>query len=316
MLSEQEAQSMEVTKEITNFANNQVEISSPTNGETMDVLHLLSDSEEFHGDPNVHHLVRFSDTFKSLIGRFDESQSNWNPDELPGMGIVILEHYFDEAAQLMGKIDNLAQQAVKKPKFYDDLPFCKEYFYLAKTGYDMLIKHQGEFGVEGVEGTPVSLERAGLVSTRLAMGLDTNQEVDNEFRVVTKRTHLDGEAESNLSVTVKWRDREALYEQIAGKNIVVSDFVNPASGASVAALALAARYNGAKPKSIEHRSISLTKQGVVFNSRALEGIGIETIFMSVGVADELNEHYYLIGKRNVGDAGHFLRHYMPADYVQ
>lgn len=306
---------MELRKERIHFADREVEIFSPVNGETMDVFSLLQNPEEFHGDTNVHNLFRFHDLFEPLIGKYDGFLGEWNPDTLPDMGIVVLEHYYDEAGNLMDEIDELAQQAIIKPKLYDDIPFCREYFYLADAGYKLLLKYQGDFEVGDTFGTPVSLERAGLPSTRLAMGLDTDAIVEDELRVVTKRTHLKGDNETHLSVTAKWRDKEAL-DQIAGQNIMVCDFVNPASGASVAALALGALYNGAKPKSIEHRSISLTQQGALFNHQAFDDLGIRTTFMSVGVANELNEMYYLVGERSVGDAGHFLRHFLPTGYVQ
>jgi hypothetical protein len=48
--------------------------------------------------------------------------------------------------------------------------------------------------------------------------------------------------------------------------------------------------------------------------KAFEELGIKTYFYSVGVADELNSSYYLIGNRAVGDAGHVLRHFLPKGY--
>jgi len=176
----------------------------------------------------------------------------------------------------------------------------------------MLAKHEKEFGFEQ-KGVPVSLERAGLVTTRLALDLDRNAKVKDEVRVVTKRTHLKAEPVKYLSVTVKWRDKENL-KKLDKARIFMSDFVNPASGASGAALAVALLMNRVKPIGVDHRSINLTRQGVMFIKRAFKDLGIEARFYSLGECDELNEAYYLIGNRAVGDAGHVLRHFLPAWY--
>ena len=160
---------------------------------------------------------------------------------------------------------------------------------------------------------PVSLERAGLVATRLALGLDRDAKVHNEIKVVTKRTHLKGEPENFLTATVKWRDQAAL-KKINHQPILMADFVNPASGASTAAFILAAKKIGIVPSAIYNRSVLATKQGIIFMKKAFEELGIKTYFYSVGVADELNSSYYLIGNRAVGDAGHVLRHFLPKGY--
>jgi len=115
-------------------------------------------------------------------------------------------------------------------------------------------------------------------------------------------------------VTVQWRDREKL-KTIDGQEILLSDFVNPASGSSGLALVVAAKELGVKPIQINHRSISCTRQGVIFVRKALQEWGISSTFYSVGECDELNEMYYLTGGRAVADAGHVLRHFLPKWYI-
>jgi len=273
-------------------------IVNPKPGQKLEVLPLLKFPEDFHGSTQVDHLVKFGDSFVSLIGKSEA--------ELPQGGVVILEHHLEAAKKLMDKINNLAQQIIADAKKYDDLGFCREYFELAKVGYRLLDKYQPV-------GIPVSLERAGLVTTRLALNLDRDAKIDNEVAVVTKRTHLIGEPETNLSVTVKWRDREKL-KTINNQEILLSDFVNPASGASGLALAIAVNELGIKPKQINHRSISCTRQGVIFVRETLRELGIESTFYSVGECQELNNMYYLTGNRAVADAGHVLRHFLPKWY--
>ncbi len=281
------------------FAGQTIEVDSAERGQTINVLPMLRHPEEFYGDSRVDQVVKFGGVFEPLIGKSDQ--------QLPAEGVVVLEHHYDEAKKLMDQVNQLAQQVIKDAKLYDDLSFCQEYFNLAKAGYEMLNKHKP------VVGIPVSLERAGLVTTRLTLELGKDEKIDNEVRVVTKRTHLKAEPETYLTVTVKWRERDKL-KTINNQEVLLSDFVNPASGASGLAFILAAKELGIKPKKINHRSISLTRQGVGFVRRELEALGIASSFYSVGECNELNNMYYLIGTRAVGDAGHLLRHFLPKWY--
>lgn len=274
------------------------QIVNPRAGQKLDVAPLIKFPADFHGSTQVDHLVKFGDSFVSLIGK--------SKADLPKDGVVILEHSVDEAKKIMDKINDLAQAIIADATKYDDLGFCKEYFELAKQGYRLLNKYQPA-------GVPVSLERAGLVTTRLALGTDVDAIIENEVSVVTKRTHLIGEPETNLSVTVQWRDRAKL-KSIGGREILLSDFVNPASGASGLAFVLAAQELGIAPKQINHRSISATVQGINFVRQALIEMGIASTFYSVGECNELNQMYYLTGNRAVADAGHILRHFLPQWY--
>jgi len=274
------------------------QIVNPKPEEKLDVLPLLKFPQDFHGSTQVDHLVKFGDSFISLIGKSEVP--------LPKEGVMILEHHYIEAKKLMDKINKLAQQVIADAKKYDDVGFCQEYLELAKAGYEMLTKYDPV-------GIPTSLERAGLVTTRLALGLGPDAVIDNEVAVVTKRTHLIGEPETNLSVTVKWRDQDKL-KQINGREILLSDFVNPASGASGLAFILAAQAKGLRVAKVNHRSINLTRQGVVFVRKELDKLGIGSTFYSVGECNQLNQMYYLSGKRAVADAGDLLRHFLPKWY--
>jgi len=274
-------------------------VNPPAGGQKLNIQPLLKFPEDFHGDTQVDHLVKFADSFVSLIGKSEA--------DLPQDGVVVLEQHSDEAKKLMDRINELAQQVIVDPKKYDDIGFCQEYFNLAKAGYRLLDKYQPQ-------GIPVSLERAGLVTTRLALGADRDALIDSEVAVVTKRTHLIGEPETNLSVTVKWRDFNKL-KSVNGQEILLSDFVNPASGASGLAFIVAAKALSIKPKKVNHRSISCTVQGVSFVKQELKQLGIEAAFYSVGICRELNKMYYLTGNRAVADAGQILRHFLPQWYT-
>jgi len=80
------------------------------------------------------------------------------------------------------------------------------------------------------------------------------------------------------------------------------------------AFVLAAQAKGLRPAKVNHRSISLTRQGVVFVRRELQQLGIASSFYSVGECDQLDNKYYLIGNRAVADAGQVLRHFLPEWY--
>jgi len=287
-------------------------ITSAKSGHKLDVRPLLLDPDNFFGDHEVDFLVKFKDTYTKIIGKYHGQFGKWNLKDLENNKIFILENYYDNAKYLMDKINVIAQKIVFNSVFYHDTDIAKEYFELAKEGYEMLRKHENQFKIEDKNIPAISLERAGLITTRLALGKSQNAKLKNEIRVVTKRTHLKGEPTTNLSVTVLWRNKEQL-KQIDGKSILISDFVNPASGASSMAFVLAAKELGIKPSKIFHRSVSLTQAGVLLMKKTLTEMGIESTFYSVGVASELSPNYYLIGNRAVADAGHILRHFLPKE---
>lgn len=295
------------------FGDSNVEVRTAPAGSFIDVRDALLDPSGFHGSPLVDQVVRFHGTFSGLIGA---DTGRWEPENLHGQGIVVLEHHFAEAASLMEKVNRLAQRIIADPRLYDDPVVAGDYHDLAKAGYDLLLSHQDHFGFPVRRGIPVSLERAGLVTTRLAHGLSSDALVPDEVRVVTKRTQLVGDKDTDLSVTVKWRNRRDLTS-IAGRTVELADFVNPASGASGAAFVLAAQVEGAPILQVNHRSISLTRQGVRYIQEAFGRMGVWTTFYSVGECTELNDHYYLSSpNRAVADAGHILRHKLPAWYSQ
>ncbi|MFA5770681.1 MAG: hypothetical protein WC894_04280 [Patescibacteria group bacterium] len=287
-----------------------VVIQSGKEGKKIDVAPVLLDPDSFFGEREVDFLIKFKDTYTKIIGKYHGQFGTWNIKTLEKNQIFILENYYDNAKYLMDKINVIAQKIVFNSVFYHDTGIAQEYFDLAKEGYDLLTKHEKHFKIEDKNLPAISLERAGLVTTRLALGKSKNAKLKNEIRVVTKRTHLKGEPTTNLSVTVLWRDREQL-KQINNKSILISDFVNPASGASSAAFILAAEKLGIKPSKIFHRSVSLTQAGVLLMKKALMELNIESVFYSVGVASELSPNYYLVGNRAVADAGHILRHFLP-----
>ncbi|KKP60344.1 MAG: hypothetical protein UR54_C0014G0012 [Candidatus Roizmanbacteria bacterium GW2011_GWA2_34_18] len=251
-------------------------VQSGKNGHKINVTPLLLDPDNFFGDHQVNHIVKFKDLYKNIIGKYHGQFGEWKLKDLEKNQIFILENYYDNAKYLMDKINEIAQKIVFNSVFYHDTGTAKEYYLLAK----------------------------------LALGKSKNAKLKNEIRIVTKRTHLKGEPTTNLSVTVLWRDKDQL-KQINNQPILISDFVNPASGASSAAFILAAEKLGIKPAKIFHRSISLTQAGTLLMKKALTEMGIESVFYSVGVASELSSNYYLVGNRAVADAGHILRHFLP-----
>lgn len=298
-----------------NFAKKNIHIRlREENQKTINVLPLLKDPFEFAGDYNVDHIIRFGDVFEGLIGEYHNQFGAWQKNKLPKQNIIILEYYYSEAKIIMNKINILAHKLIANPDKYDDKELCKEYYLLASAGYKLLREKQKRFFPDFYTDSYVSLERAGLVSTRLALGLNKDAKILNEVRVVTKRTHLKDESETNLSVTIKWRNKNKLKKLILNKNIELNDFVNPASGASGSAFIIATIINKIKPSMVLHRSVALTRQGSLFIGKTFKSLGIKTIFYSLGECDSLNNMYYLIGSRSVGDAGRALRHFLPKWY--
>lgn len=306
----------EVQKHIVDYGRSPVLVSTAREGTKIDISKVISDPETFYGKPYVDHLVQFGDTFEPLIGEYDGRYGKWNPEDPVKEGVFILEKFSLEAARLMKKINALAQRFVDDQKLYDDPAPCGEFFDMAGYGYHLLKSCEGTFGnIFSDLATPVSFERAGLVCTRLAMGLGADEIIPGEVRVTTKRAHVIGEPETYLSASVDLRNKDDLPTRIDGSAISINDFVNPASGASTAAFILAAREGGYQPSVVAHRAISVTQQGVMFNKVALAQLGVKTSFYSLGECDKMNEHYYLTG-RPVADAGHILRHSLPSWYKE
>jgi len=311
-------------KDSLQFFNRTIEIWSAKQGKTINVKNYLLQAKDFHGNPNVHHVVRFRDLFNQLVGKYDgHSLGQWNPDELPKQGIVVAEYYFKEAEYLTDKINLIAVKAINNPALYDEESVWNEFLTLTKAGYELLGKHENEFNKYGIlpirnrsnQYSLLSIERAGLVTTRLALGLDRNVKIDNEARIVTKRSHFKDEDPHNITVTVKWRDLEKTALLINNRPISVCDFVNPASGASLDAIILVAELLGFKPSEIHHRSFSLTQQGTLLTQQVLKQKGVTPVtFYSVAACNELNKSLYLIGRRAVGDAGDMLCHWLPKGY--
>lgn len=291
--------------------------AAPVAGGRVDVLPELAHPEDFHGNPHVHHLVAMGGAFEPLIGTFEDKYGFWdNPERMAEQGIVVLAHHYDEAKVLEAEINKAAGRVISNPALYNDPAFGEEFYNLAKDGYALLTQHEQEFGLAGVRGdVVVSLERAGLVTSRLSQGLPKDALIENEVRVVTKRTHLKGEPQTHLTATVEWRDWEKAKQLLQDAYVDIGDFVNPASGASTLAFVIAAERRGVLPRALFNRSMSLTPQGTLFVQNRLAGKGILSTYYSLGDCPTLNEAYYLIGKP-VGDAGHILRHALPSWYQQ
>jgi hypothetical protein len=284
-----------------------------TSTETFDITPLLKYPNDFHGPTDVHDLIDFGDLFTPTIGAFEDTDSIYTDiDALPEKGIVILTYYHANIKRVVDEINRLALRVIADPTLYDDLPFCTEYYELSKEGYRLLNKHATAYGIDEKDNDYISLERAGLVTTRLAQEKEKDAELDNEIRVVTKRTHLVDHPEQDLAVSVLWRDRNDIA-RIAGKDVTVADFVNPASGSSTIGFVLSIKgRNEALPSSILHKSIMGTRQGINFTRKIYQELGIKPMYYSLGASDHLNEKYYLENPA-VADAGHILRHFLPKE---
>ncbi len=297
-------------------------VESAQDGSTQDVSTIVDDPDNFRGNLNVHDVVYFNKLFSGLIGHYtDEKGFFTDRESLSERGVVILSDHVDDAKVVVGGIDKLAILLNEDNRRYKDIEFCREYLELARAGYGLLREHLPDFGMD-LDGIPISLERAGLVTTRLAHGLDQDAVIPNEVRVVTKRAHpqvdeksQQGQDQSELLVTVQWRN---LFDvgRIAGQVVDITDFVNPASGASTNALLASARARGGTPNTVIHRSIMATEQGIAFTRRLLGSSamgGMRSVFLTLGVSSNLSKKYYL-EEPAVGDAGDVLEHFLPTWY--
>jgi hypothetical protein len=299
-----------------------IEVHTAPPGTRINILSELKYPEEFYADPNVHQVVRFGGAYETLIGEYHGQFGPWEREKLPDKKIFILEDHFQEAANIIERINTLAPRFVNDSHTYEDKGACDEFYLLAKLGYDFIANKRKWLRGQGLPnsvGKPVSLERGGLVATRLGMQLDQDSTIADEIRVVTKRVHLKEEPDTHLAVTVTWRDEEVMSAWIPDNPISVFDYVNPASGASLMALihagAVMLEKMGEKPfpKRIDHISISATQQGILSSRQEFGALGIDSTFVSLGYSKVLNKMYYLTDKP-VADAGHALRSHLPNWY--
>jgi hypothetical protein len=281
----------------------------------INIAGVLKDPAGFHGAKEVHDVVRFGDVFKGLIGVYDSPGKFADRDKLPDHGIFILADHDPVARGLVDDIDDLARRVIANQELLKDDAFCGAYFDVAQAGFNMVRKYAEDRGE--VSGIPISLERAGLVTTRLVGGHDKNAVIPEEVRVVTKRAHHKDEAATDLMVTVEWRDM-ADIARINDQVVEITDFVNPASGASALAMLVAARQRGGTPNTVIHRSFMATEQGIalartVLRSRSMGGI--HPLFYALGTSRELTPQYYLTNPA-VADAGDVLCRYLPDWYQE
>jgi len=313
-------ESLTVTQERP-FDGGQVDILSGIEGGRFSVEGLIKDPAEFaraHGTFMVDHLIDSGKLFEVLIGHYDGKKSGaWdrqNPEKLVDQGIIVMEYFYEEARLIMQEINSLAQRVIQDTRLYDDSQFCADYLALARRGYDFLRNALPEFRAPIDPQLPIiTLERGGLVSARLGLGVDLEAVIEREVRIATKRVHLDDGPETGLAATVRWREPEKLA-LLDGSEATLFDFVNPASGASTAAALLAMIQRGVSPRAIHQYGVSMTPQGALFAKESLRNMGIETTFASLGESSVLGSNYYLGGGRAVGDAGRALRYYLPSWY--
>lgn len=284
------------------FNGQEVSITTAPAGFRIEAKDKIKDLKQFHGSTEVDHVINFGPSLSPLVGTYEDSDGFFDHDSEE---LLILSNTNPEARLVIGGINDLAVQLIADPKLYEDEQFCKSYYDLALKGYLLLPPASNN------ESIPVSLIRAGLVTTRLAHGLGIDAKVKNEVQVETKRAHpVDGNPEDIL-VTVRWTNPDD-PQKLNGVDMEIADFVNPASWASTAALLLSLKHcHNSVPKSIEHRSFIGTMQGVMLAISECKAMGIKPTFKMVGITDTMNKKYYLSGKISVGDAGDALKHFRP-----
>ena len=99
------------------FADNEIEILKAEE-ELIDVGNWIKDLNDFKGDLKVDLVVKFKDSFSSLVGKYDGQYGKWDKARLADEGIVVLEHYYDEAKKLMDQISDLANKIVEDNNLY------------------------------------------------------------------------------------------------------------------------------------------------------------------------------------------------------
>jgi len=295
------------------FDGNIIRITMAPAGTKMDISDILLDRASFHGSPEVDDLVQFGPALESLRGTFDSSVGVFaDRNRLPDNGIHVLSDHDYQALWLVGEIDTLAQRVIADSKLYDDAAFCRDYFGLAKEGFGLVRKFAKSIGEQTDDFTPLTLERAGFVTTRLAAGVELDADVPNEIRVVTKRAHHIKGNKEDLMVSVRWRNLNNILA-IDSATLGIADFVNPASGASTLAVLLVARQCDVTPEKVVHESFMASEQGIAFSHRILQTMGIVPVFYTLGTTKHLTDQYYLRDPA-VADAGDVLCKFLPEWY--
>ncbi len=305
----------ELTETIYPLFGTRIEVITAPVGTTMDVSHLIKHPEEYHGDPTqVHHLINFGQLFTRLIGRH-----RYEPGSLAGRRIIVAEDVSPERkdiAEVGTAVTTIAAALMQNPNLYDNKDYGEAYYQLVKRGYALLKELEEEFSVGGQNGLPISLLRGGAVATRAARGVHKEAVIWKEVGIISKRTHLIDKPDTDLAVTITWKDRNQAAE-MSDKSLDIADIVNPASGASIIAAVLAAKEHGFTPKQVNLRAIMIAYEGAVFTQNVLRVLGVDTTIYALAGSDELNSQYYLVGNnydgkpRYVGDAGNATRFALP-----
>ncbi|MBP6962717.1 hypothetical protein KBB49_04230 [Candidatus Saccharibacteria bacterium] len=293
------------------FNGQSVSITTAPEGFQIEAKSKIKDLEHFHGPTVVDHVVNFGPSLSSLIGTYEDTEGYFstNHDDMTVLTNSDTEAG-EEAREVVEAVNQLAIQLIGNNELYSDEKFCRRYYDLALKGYGLLSRSDNISGHHEPK-IPVSLIRAGLVTTRLAHGAGMNAVVKDEIQVETKRAQpIDGNPE-DIMVTVRWTNPED-PQKLNGQSLEIADFVNPASWASTAALLLALKHgHNVVPKSIEHRSFMGTMQGVMMAIKECKSMGILPSFILLGITDTMDKNYYLSGKISVGDAGNALKHFRP-----
>ncbi len=317
IIADQDKKSNLYIEQKIHINNCQIKIYIAKEKAAFDVVGALHDTNHFPGNPLVHGVVRFGGAMVNLIGKAKKT-NGWNPDQLPKHNIWILEYYFNDTKKLADKLESHALKVVENSKFYQDKQWYSYYKVLVDEGYRLIRQKAGKDGMNyRLEADYyISLLRAGAVTTRSYLGKKEQEKIKTEIPIETKRCHLKGEKSTYLTTTIRWQNRLKDPATLTNSEyVIVSDLVNPASGASTDAVALATYAITKKPiRKLGLRSINMTKQGVVHMKSLLESIGTKVDFASIGIGEELNQNYYLT-QRVVGDAGDALCHFLPSHLI-
>lgn len=286
--------------------------SNPVLG--IDVSERLEDPDHFVGPKNYPHIVNFGQTFvdRKMRGQHVDPKDQWSADNPPPEGISVLEFHNTEVRKWIKSISEIAET-----DFYEDEQKCGEYYDLTAQVFAEISKEAMARGLltSGDKPAFLGLVRAGAVAGEILgfkIGDGINNELSDQVLIQTKRLHVKGQKEGDISIGIDYLNPGKLAD-LKNKPWIIADPAG-ATYASVVANIAVLKSRGIVPSKVLIFNVVGSQRGAEFALEAIRSMGIEVNIIVGGSSPGMNESYYLETadrKPCVKDAGEALNGSLP-----
>ncbi len=294
-----------VTQEISFFGHNVV-IEIDRSGFGISILDRLEKPEDFVGPSNYDTVVNFgSMCVEEGMRDYVVSESErWSAENPPPGGITILG-FNDPAVQSW--VDEIAE--IAKVDFCGDESARERYYELNKNIFLAIAESSGMSSEELQDAAFLGLVRAGAVAGEM-LGIS----VADQLLIQTKRLHIKGESEGDISIGISQQNPE----QLASIDSRVWLIADPAGAtlSSIEAVLINLLEQGVRPSKVVIWNTVISHKGAEFALNAIRSLGVEVEIVAGGYSSAMNKNYYLEtpdGTPSVRDAGDALNYALPEE---